>query len=233
LTVYQLYLESGPKHKKTMVHVLDLLGCVATGPTTEEAVARTPAAIRAFLDLLHRHGEKVDPKAKIETEVADHITEGDWLGNGSPYITFPPDKQPLTTAEIERFIPWLEWMRADMLALIAPLSDAEWAAEPEQGRPVRRIVEHVASAEYNFVRVFGKIPGLAGPGAMEKMGRDELLVWMDNLRECELARLSTLTEEERTAVMTRGESTRTARQMMRRMLEHQWEHLAELRERLG
>ena len=70
---------------KTMVHVLDLLGCVATGPTTEEAVARTPAMIRAFLELLHRHGEKADPTAAIETAIADHVTEGDWLGNGSPY----------------------------------------------------------------------------------------------------------------------------------------------------
>jgi len=233
LTVYQLYLESGPKHKKTMVHVLEPLGCVATGPTSEEAVARTPEVIRAFLTMLHRNGEQVDPKAKIETEIAEHITEGDWLGNGSPYITFSPDHQPLTKAEIERFIPWLEWMRADMLALIAPLSDAEWLAEPETGRPIRRIVEHVAGAEYNYVRVFGKIPGLAGPGATEKMGREELLAWMDHLREHELARLRALTSEERKAVITRGESTRTARQMMRRMLEHQWEHLVELTERLG
>lgn len=26
MTLYQLYLESGPRHKKTMLHVLDLLG---------------------------------------------------------------------------------------------------------------------------------------------------------------------------------------------------------------
>jgi hypothetical protein len=32
VTVHDLYLESGPKRRKTMVHVLDLLGCVAVGP---------------------------------------------------------------------------------------------------------------------------------------------------------------------------------------------------------
>jgi len=107
-----------------------------------------------------------------------------------------------------------------MLALIAPFSDAEWDAKPETGRPIRRIVEHVAGAEYNYVRVFGKIPGLAGPGATEKMSRDELLAWMDTLREHELARRRTLTKEERTTPIVRGESIRTPHQMMRRMLEH-------------
>ena len=29
---YKLYVESGPKRRKTMVHVFSLLGCVATGP---------------------------------------------------------------------------------------------------------------------------------------------------------------------------------------------------------
>ena len=46
---YALYLESGPRRRKTMVHVLELLGCIAQGPTTEKALAATPEAIRAYL----------------------------------------------------------------------------------------------------------------------------------------------------------------------------------------
>ena len=56
-TTYALYLESGPQRRKTMVHALDLLGCVAVGPTTDAALAATPAAIRAYLRFLARHGE--------------------------------------------------------------------------------------------------------------------------------------------------------------------------------
>jgi predicted RNase H-like HicB family nuclease len=41
-----------------MVHFLELLGCIATGPTTEEALDRTPATIRDFLQFLQRHGEQ-------------------------------------------------------------------------------------------------------------------------------------------------------------------------------
>ena len=55
MQTYKLYLESGPKKKKTMVHVLDLVGCIAKGPTTDEALNRTPEAIRAYLRFLKRH----------------------------------------------------------------------------------------------------------------------------------------------------------------------------------
>lgn len=56
MTTYGLYLESDPRRRKTMVHVLDLLGCVAVGPTTDDAPAATPDAIRAFLGTLRREG---------------------------------------------------------------------------------------------------------------------------------------------------------------------------------
>ena len=60
MTTYALYLESGPQHKKTLAHVLDLLGCVVQGDTTAEAVAAAPDAIRAYRNFLKRHGEKLD-----------------------------------------------------------------------------------------------------------------------------------------------------------------------------
>jgi uncharacterized damage-inducible protein DinB/predicted RNase H-like HicB family nuclease len=233
MTLYPLSLESGPKRKTTMVHVPDLLGCIATGPTTDETLARTPDAIRAFLRFLRRHGADADPDAEIDTRVAEHVTEGTWLGNGSPYIVFACDLESLTPGDTEEFIARLEWMREEMLDLIEGLGDDEWEEIPETARAVRRIVEHVSGAEYSFVRLFGKLPGVSGPGATEKMSRDELLAWTAHLRQCEFDRLRSLTDAERTELVARGQSMRTARKVMRRMLEHQWEHLVELRERLA
>ena len=46
MITYDIYLESGPRHKTTMVHVLGLLGCIATGRTTGQALTATPDAIR-------------------------------------------------------------------------------------------------------------------------------------------------------------------------------------------
>jgi len=86
MVLYNLYLESGPMRKKTMVHVLDLLGCISTGPTTEAALERTPHAIREYLRFLQRHGFPIDSEAQIQTRIAEHITEGTWLGNGDPSL---------------------------------------------------------------------------------------------------------------------------------------------------
>ena len=232
--LYDLYLESGPKRKKTMVHVLALLGCIAAGPTTEEALAQTPQAIRAYLRFLQRHGAAVDAEAEVQTRVAEHITEGEWLGNGSPSLTFQPDLEPLTAAEAEELIMRLEWSRAEMLALVSGLSEEQWEAEPQpKGRPIRRMLEHVFGAEYAYMLAFGKLEGVRGPGSVEQMRKDELLEWMGHVRARELARLRSLGEQERSEPFVHWKQTRTARKVLRRMLEHEWEHLVELKERLG
>jgi hypothetical protein len=47
------------------------------------------------------------------------------------------------------------------------------------------------------------------------------------------ARLEAMTAAERAQTVQRGQVTWTARRMLRRMLEHEWEHLLEIAERLG
>ncbi len=46
MTTYELYLESGPRRRKTMVHVLDLRGRVAAGRTTSYTSTRIRAGMR-------------------------------------------------------------------------------------------------------------------------------------------------------------------------------------------
>jgi predicted RNase H-like HicB family nuclease/uncharacterized damage-inducible protein DinB len=233
MTFYKLYLESGPKRKKTMVHVLDLLGCIATGPTTEEALEKTPEAIREYLRFLQRHGTAIDSDMEVQMEVAEHITEGEWLGNGSYSLVFQPDLEPLTSEELEKYILHLQWSRSEMLALVAGLSEEQLEEKPQsKGRPIRAILEHVFGAEYAYVRTLGKLEGVRGPGSVEQMPKDELLVWMERVRSSEIEKLRSLSLQERSEVFIQGKQTRTARRVMRRMLEHEWEHLLELKERL-
>ncbi len=94
---YQLCLESRLRRKKTVVKVTDLLGCTAGGPATEDALDRTPGAIRDFPCFMQRHGQAVDPDESIEAVIAGHVTEGVFLGNGDPSLVFPRDLEPLTS----------------------------------------------------------------------------------------------------------------------------------------
>jgi hypothetical protein len=56
---------------------------------------------------------------------------------------------------------------------------------------------------------------------------------MATVQSVEYKRLRSLTWEERSEPFIHWKYTRTARKVMRRMLEHRWEHLMELKDRLG
>ncbi len=234
MQTYKLYLESGPKKKKTMVHILDLLGCIAKGPTTEEALNSTPEAIRAYLRFLKRHGEAVDPDSEFETIVAEHVTEGQWLGSGDPALVFRPDLEPLSLEDAETYIQRSQWLRAEVLTLVGGLTNEQIEAEPNtKDRSIRTMLEHVLESEHFYVTTLGKIDGLPGNGAIVKKREGDLLDWMSHVRTFEIERIRELTAEERSRSIDRWKQTWTARKVLRRMLEHEWEHLVELSERLG
>ena len=227
---YRIVLESGPKRMRTWAHAPALPGCAWNGPTTEETVAAAPKAIRDFLRMLDRHGETVDAGSDITVEVARHVTDNKWVGFG---IELEEDVEPLTRGELEQQLRWAGWMREEMLALLQAVSDEEFTKKPPKGRPVRQIVEHVFGAEYGYVRRFGKIEGVKGPGSVEAMERAELMGWIAYVREREIERLEAFTDDELSAVERAGSQLKTARAYLRKLLAHQWEHVVELRQRVS
>jgi predicted RNase H-like HicB family nuclease len=233
MTTYDLYLESGPKKKKTMVHAIDLLGCVATGPSTEDALAATPAAIAQFHRFLHRHGDAIDLDAPIETRVVAHITEGQWLGNGSPYMILETDYAHLSDDETERYVARLEWMSDELAAWAETQTDAELDAKSE-GRTARAILLHLIGAEGAFLSAalsgapgFGKIHGAAERGELP------LSIAIQESAALYRERIAITTPEQRNAVRELASRKYTLRKALRRTLEHHWEHLAELSRRPG
>ena len=169
MQTYKLYLESGPKKKKTMVHILDLSGCIAKGPTSDEALNRTPEAIRAYLRLLKRHGEAVDPGSEFKTVVAAHVTEGEWLGSGDPALVFQPDLEPLTLEDAEIYIQRSQWLRAEVVASVGESTGVQTEAEQNtKDRSIRAMLEHMLESEHFYVTTPGKINGLPGTGTIVK-----------------------------------------------------------------
>lgn len=228
---FELYSESGPRRRKTMVHVLALPGCIATGPTTDAAIENTPSAIRTRLAFLAHHGEPVTDPEPIELAVAEHVTEGTWLGNGA--ASFGPDREPLGADDARRQMTWLAWSRDELIAA-ARAQPGELTAEPAGGgRTVAAILHHVAGAEWAYLNsTLGTVPGLSPAlTAIERAGDDP---WeaLARARGVVAERLAAMTDEERTRLIERGAVLRTVRRMLRRMLEHEWEHVLELRARL-
>ena len=230
MTTYPLYLESGPQRKKTLVHVLDLLGCVVQGDTTDEAVAATPDAIGAYLHYLRRHGEKVDGASKIETRIAEHNTEGLFSGQA----IWPQDLKPLAPAALARYLRWLDWSRADLLALVKGSEDKALRAKPPKGRSLRDILLHVVGADKSYVyALVGPLKTRGEPTNAADRGDLDLRIALQEARAAGIDRLKTLTPAERARVRKAGQSTYSAYRVIRRMLEHEWEHRREIAARLG
>jgi predicted RNase H-like HicB family nuclease len=232
---YALYLESGPQRKKTMVHVPALLGCMANGPTTEAALAATPDAIQAYVRFLRRAGEAVDPKAPFTTHVEEHVTEGIWLGNGSPYVTYGPDLEPVSEQELAVLTIRLQCLREEI---------ASWAESRDQVELDLRVEGSSRTSRDIFLHVLGPTGAYLSPALGTVAGISRLqtaaeraeVAIPDALRRATalvVERLSGATSEERTRVIQRPKEIRTLRKALRRMLEHDWEHLVELSRRPG
>ena len=231
---FDLYLESGPQHRKTWVYVPSLPGCSTVGPTTEQAVENARTAIRERVEFLRRHGEVVPDPDPIEMVVADHVIERKVLGFGQQ--SFPTDREPVTADDAARQLRWAEWSREELVAA-ARAQTLPLAEKPASGgRSAAAILSHVAEAEWAYATsTLGSIPG--GGAIMATIERSAESPW-DALaaeRAALLTRLRAMTATELTRIVERGEGKppRSARRMLRRLLEHEWEHVLELRSRPG
>ncbi len=234
MTEYALYLESGPKMRKTQVHVLSLLGCTAQGLTTETALTAAPEAIRTFLRFLRRHGERTEPDAPFTTTVAAHVMEGNWLGNGDPTPGFAPDFEPLGADDLCLYLLRLGWMQEDLMLLVRNMTPEQLAAEPTSGgRTVYRILQHLGEAHASYLRTtVGVVDNLPVAVRAIEQGSDDLPAALNILWNIANRRTAALSEVERTRVVQHGPMPWSARRALRRMLEHQWEHLQEVLNRL-
>jgi hypothetical protein len=198
-------------------------------------MAAAPDAIRDYLSFLRRHRERGVPAARdrIETAVAEHVTEGSWIGNGDPDPGFAPDFETLTSEDERTYLARLGWMQAEFVEALRGIAPRQLTAKPPVGRRLRDIVVHVAGAHHAYLQTPLRRPdGMNAARRAVEEGPDLLGAFAEL---CALARsrLEATTDEERSAHVQHGAKVVTARRIYRRMLEHQWEHLVEVRKRLA
>jgi hypothetical protein len=219
--------------KTTMVHVLDLLGCIANGPTTEAALETTPEEIRRYLRFLKKHGEDVDPRAAFKTKIEAHVMEGSWIGYGNPDPGFAPDFEQLTKRLAAKHLKRVSWLGKELGAMARKLSHKELTAKPRAGRPIFEIIRHVADAERSYVStVLGKVDGSLEAVRAIEAGPDDLPEKIDHLWSLLTSHFESATEAELNQQRKTPSQIKTPRRYLRRMLEHPWEHLREIERRL-
>ncbi len=218
MTVYRLNLEVG-NEGSCMAHVVELPGCFTIGISAEQAIARAREAIAAFGDWLTTRGERVGDDA-AEVVVAEEISvAGRFPGTpGDAVAGFATDLEQASPEGIERALLWLEWSRGELMRLFEslPAEVVTWQP-PSSEWTIRQILEHIAGAEaWYLTRLEPPRPGY-------HFGLQRAV------REWARQRLRGMSEEEAKAVRVHEEEEWTARKVLRRFLEHEQEHLAQLR----
>ncbi|MFQ5576659.1 MAG: DinB family protein [Anaerolineae bacterium] len=194
--------EGGP-----LAHVPALPGATARGKTVDEAVANLKTALTDYLRLLRDAGEDV-PRAgdgfalKVETVTTD---------------TLVTDYDHINSPEMEKLIEWLSLSRQELVSVLKGLPDDAWDWTPGgDDWSIAQIATHIANADMYYTDRLTNWP-------------EAPLFRLAAARGVALERLRSLTEKERNRVTIHNQSKWTARKVIRRMLEHEREHLAQIK----
>ncbi len=231
MPTYALYLERAEERPWT-AHVLDLPGCFARGNTRQEAVAATLPAIRAYHAWLRRHGEPAPPENEPITCTVAEEGVGSGFYPGDAAALFSPEKQPISPQEMERHFRLLAHSRADLLALVEGLPEAVLERKVGTAPSVGDLLRHIGNAEEWYVSRL--VPPETLPPEWEKDAELPLAAFLEMERWTALERLRRLTPEERSRIAysdrwtARPEEPWTARKALRRFLEHEREHTAQI-----
>jgi len=232
---YSVYVDSYPDGR-SMAHILDLPGCTAIGGTQEEALARLETAAEEYHLWLNSHGDyAVGPEEPGELKVVEVVEGAAPLTPGDAAALFSPEREPLDDATFARSMRLMAYARADLTVLVNSLleDDQDRVADPK-GITIHSLLDHIANAEEWYISRLGAADHPYHVEMNERFEEADIRVRLIAVREMAVRRLAVLTPEERTAVFTRAEYTDhpqeewTARKVLRRFVEHEREHTAQI-----
>lgn len=234
---YRVYLETR-EDGRSMAHVLALPGCFAKGPNPEATLEQVPGAVAEFLSWLRTHGETlplweggpgmdVDPD---EWELVEATRTDAGMESGDKVAIFGPDLLPPTDAELAAYLRLMEHSRADLLALVGKLPAKVLDRQPSgKRRTIRKVLAHVAHAEEWYLsRLYLEL---------DLDPSEDVFAELTAVRDGAVRRLVSVPFAERSQVFVRDEYISawgagerwTFRKALRRFIEHEREHTANIR----
>jgi predicted RNase H-like HicB family nuclease/uncharacterized damage-inducible protein DinB len=238
MTHYNVYLDTGDDGR-CMAHVLSLPGCITRTLYREEALRQLPDAIREYHAWLRQHNEPSPSEEEpLEIEIVEESTGFGPFDPGDAAALFSPDREPVTPEEMDGYFRLLAHTRTDLLDLVCDLQDEilDRLLEPHSFS-LRRLLRHIGSAEEWYVSRL--VPPETLPHEWENDEALPIFEFLEMERRTAIARLRQWTDRERSEIFYPTSWTDhphepwTARKALRRFLEHEREHTAQVREILA
>jgi predicted RNase H-like HicB family nuclease/uncharacterized damage-inducible protein DinB len=192
--------------KGPVAHVPALPGASARGQTIEEAKQNIRVAIEDYLSLLRDVGEQV-PRASEDIHLEFEEVDS---------TTFLTDYDALHPNEMETLFRWMAISRQELMDLVKGLPQEAFGWKPDDDTPaIRDILCHMAESDLWYTDRLRQWP-------------EAPLFRLAATRGVALERLRALSDAERARVTVHEGEEWTPRKVVRRMLEHEREHIAQL-----
>jgi predicted RNase H-like HicB family nuclease len=187
-----------------------LSGANASGKTRDDAIANARKAFRAYRDLLEARGVSVERWKDIDPAT---LPVEDTPQSG----LMPGEETPLQEHEVRDFLHQFEASRAALISLVKGLSAHEMEKKPTETMwSVREALEHIMSADTEFLAKLEKWP-------------DDPFGTLQATHRIAFQRFSVMEPSDWKDHTIQGRRW-TTRRVMRRMLEHEFEHYEHIKE---
>jgi predicted RNase H-like HicB family nuclease len=201
-------LEAQPGYFLANIPVLP--GCIASGKTREEAVAKARRAFREYRALLEAHGVAIDHWKDIDPDALP-------VGEPEDPPLMPGEDRPFEEHEIRDFLHRYEASRAAVIALVKRLPpEALEKAPNETTWSVRQALEHMMTTDIALLSRLEKWP-------------DDPFSSYQAIHRIIVQRFSVMEPDDWRDHTISGRHWTTKR-VMRRLLEHEFEHYQHLKE---
>jgi predicted RNase H-like HicB family nuclease/uncharacterized damage-inducible protein DinB len=194
-----------------LAHVPVLRGCIASGTTRETAIANVRRAFRAYLELLETRGVSIEHWKDLDPDAFD-------VRDLPPDRIVPEDVGVLEEHELRDFLHQFEASRSALLSLVREISAEEIERKPTETMwSVREALEHVMLTEAELL------------SRLEKWPADPFNT-LQAVHRMAFQRFSVMEPADTALDHTVMGRRWTTRKVMRRILEHEFEHLAHIKE---
>jgi hypothetical protein len=224
--------------------IIEFIGTHARSETRAQLLCDLSDELLYNLKWLESHGEPVRGVAPKELEVKEEITGvGDLGESGGEVALFQFDIRPVSANSVNRMLRHMEFNREDLLTLCEHLGSEQMRlVPPGKGRSIEGILAHICNAEEFYISRMGADADRLYETrlGMPVAEADEIPVF-ERLRVVRAACVGTLRElvpDLHDSVFTRTKYSKypeeqwTAHKVMRRFLEHEREHIYNIREYL-
>jgi len=211
---FLVYIETksdSPTDPRPVAHVPSLPGATARGATIAEAKENVRQSVAEYLRLLRGVGE---PVARVSEGVEFEFEEVDGT-------TFPTDFDPLHPNELEALLRWMAVSRQELVDLVRDLPEDALMWQPNtDSRSIRDILFHLAESDVWYTDRL-------------KQGPEAPMFRLAAARSVALERLRAALNGDAATVTTHEGEEWTPRKIVRRMLEHEREHIQQIRTKLA